>query len=613
MRATGCEPAAASADLVPTMTPAQTQTRFQQAYKLASEGKTEAACAALLKLVVQSPDHFDTMAMLVAMLCRLGRMEQALYYADRAVTVDKGSRASLSNRANVLMLMNRTEEGVRDLRAALALEPDNMDLRCTLAHGLLMRDQIDEAYQLLEAVKDRLPQHDRAASAYAGVLQLLGRADEALEIHRSVLARKPEDPGATERVLTSAIYACNVSKAQIKEAAARYGRLVSQRMPVSRLPHANTREPDRKLRIGFLGPDFREHASMRFFEPLAASYDRSRLEFRCYMTMARSTPTTERIAAMVDGFVHAANMPTRALADRIRADGIDILVDLAGHTTGHRIDVFHHKPAPIQCTWYGQPVTSGLTSIDYRIVDSITDPAGTEQDNLEKLLRIDPCGFVFWPVSETPEVMDPPSQREGSATRGAITFGSYSNLMKMNAPTFRLWARVLEAVPGSRLALRHTAFGSAGVKRMVLDRLAAAGIKGERVIIGDPASNPVAMMRAYNDIDISLDTFPYTGMTTTCESLTMGVPMVTLPMDRSVARYSESILRAAGLPELVAQDESDYVRIAQGLASDGPRLAALRRELRPRLERTVGDAQAFAARFESAIRGAWRTWCQSPN
>lgn len=594
------------------MTAAQTQTKFQQAFKLVNEGKTEAACALLLKLVAQTPDHFDTLAILVAVLCRLGRMDQALYYADRAVKVDKSSRASLSNRANVLMLMNRTEEGVRDLRAALAAEPSNMDVRCTLAHALLLRDQIDQAFELLESVKDRLPQHDRAASAYGGVLQMLGRADEALEVHRSVLARKPEDPGAAERVLTSAIYACKVSKAQIKEAAARYGRLVSQRMPVSRQPYANTQEPDRKLRIGFLGPDFREHASMRFFEPLAASYDKSKLEFRCYMTMARSTPTTERIRALVDAFVPVSHLTNTDLAARLRADRVDILFDLAGHTTGHRIDVFHHKPAPIQCTWYGQPVTSGLTSIDYRLVDSVTDPVGTEQDNLEKLLRIDPCCFTFRPVSETPELTDPPSQREGSATRGTITFGSYSNLMKMNAPTFRLWARVLEAVPGSRLALRHTAFGGAGVRRMVLAQLAAAGIGQDRVIIGEPAANPAAMMRAYNDIDIALDTLPYSGMTTTCEALTMGVPVVTLPVDRSTGRYSESILRAAGVPELVAQTEDDYVRIAAGLAKDGPRLAALRRDLRPRLERTVGDASAFATRFEAAMRAVWRAWCQSP-
>lgn len=591
------------------MTAAQTQTKFQQAYKLASEGKAEAACTILLKLVAQSPDHFDTLSMLAAVLCRLGRFEQALYYAERAVTVDKGSRASLTNRANVLMLMNRPAEGARDLRAALALDPGNMNLRCTLTHALLMLNRGDEALQVLEEVKDRLHQYNPAAAAYAGVLQMLGRADEALAVQRSVLERIPDDAGAAERVLTSAIYAWDVSNEQIKEAAARYGRLISQKMPVSRLPHANSRDPDRRIRIGFLGPDFREHASMRFFEPLASSYDRSKLEFRCYMTVARSSATTERIRSKVDAFANIAEVPAAKVDSLLRKDGVDILIDLSGHTTGHRVEVFHHKPAPVQCTWYGQPVTCGLTGIDYRIVDSVTDPVGTESHNIERLLRIDPCSFAFWPAPGTPPVQDPPSQRDDSPTRGTIVFGCYGNLMKMNARTFNLWARLLEAVPGSRLVLRHTAFGTPGTKRIVLDMLSAAGVAADRVVVGDPAPNPAAMMNAYQDIDISLDTFPYCGMTTTCESLTMGVPMVTLPLNRSVSRYSESILRFVGLPELIARDEDDYVRIAAGLAGDPARLKALRHELRPRMERTVSDAPAFAVRFEEAMRRIWREWC----
>ena len=184
--------------------------------------------------------------------------------------------------------------------------------------------------------------------------------------------------------------------------------------------------------------------------------------------------------------------------------------------------------------------------------------------------------------------------------------------MKFNDETFRLWTRVLQAVPGRALVLRHTAMTSPGVKRMMIGRMAAAGLGDDaerRVIAADPAANSAAMMPMYNEIDIALDTFPYCGMTTTCEAMTMGVPVVTLPMDRSTARYSESILRFMGLPELVARDADDYVRIATGLATDAGRLAALRSELRTRLERTVGDASAFAARFEAAMRGVWREWC----
>ncbi len=588
------------------------QSKFAQAYRLATQGRDEAACALLLKLAAEFPTHGDTLAMLVAVLCRLGRLRQALYYADRAVAADPSSRVALSNRANVYMMLDRPADGRSDMRAALAMEPDNLEIRCVLASACLMADRHDEALEVLEAVKDRLQGHDRAAAAYAGVLHTLGRADEAFALHSSVLARRLDDPGAAERVLTSAIYATGPTKAQIKEAAARYGRLVSQRMAVSRPAHANDPDPERRLRVGFIGPDFREHASMRFFEPLAASYDRARLDVRCYMTYEKTGAATERVREAVDGFTMVAGEPAADLAARIRRDGVDVLVDLAGHTTGHRIEVFHHKPAPVQCTWYGQPVTSGLTGIDYRIVDSVTDPAGTEGDNIERLLRVDPCCFAFWPAPGTPDVQAPPSQRADSPTRGTITFGSFSNLMKFNDATFRLWARVLGAVPGSRLVLRHTALASPGVKRMIIGRMAEAGLGAEadrRVIAADPAADAAAMMPMYHEIDVALDTFPYCGMTTTCEALTMGVPVVTLPVDRSTARYSESILRYMGLPELVARDADDYVRIATGLAADPARLAALRAELRPRLWRTVGDAPAFAARFERALRAVWREWC----
>ena len=266
----------------------------------------------------------------------------------------------------------------------------------------------------------------------------------------------------------------------------------------------------------------------------------------------------------------------------------------------------------MQLSSYAQPCTTGLTAFDYRIVDSYTDPAGTESNNVERLLRLDPCGFAFAPVPCTPAVQPPPSQREDAPTRGRITFGSFNNLTKMNDETFALWARVLGAVPGSILVLRHLAFASPGVCANVLGRFAAAGLGAEahaRVRILGPVNGSEALMPEYHSIDITLDTFPYSGMTTTCEALTMGVPVVSLAMDQSVSRHSLTILANSGLEDLVAHTPEEYFRIAVDLANDPARLAEIRSSARTRFARIVGDGAGFARRFEAGIRSVWREWC----
>lgn len=586
--------------------------KLEHAMQLVSAGRAADAKAALLRLAQQHPRDPMLLSVLIANLAATGDLDAALYYANRAVEVSGGSVAALTNRARIHLLAHRTDPAIADLRAALAIKPDDHDTRASLADILESNDRSDEALALLDEVAPQVEGSIRLTETRAKVLLALGHADQALAIEKSVIPRDPVNPAVAERAHNAAIYAYHTTPAEIKELAARFGRLVSVRMPVTRPPFKNTADPDRRLRIGFIGGDFRAHASMRFFEPLALNYDKQQLEVRCYMTLPGEDATTAGIRAAVDHFQHVNALKVADLAALLRKDQLDIAVDLAGHTVGHRIECFHHRLAPIQVTWYGQPSSPGLTAFDYRIVDSLTDPPGTDHFSVERLLRLDPCGFAFRPVPDAPDVQPPPSQRDDSPTRGSITFGSYSNITKLNDETFVLWARILDAVPRSTLILRHTAFGSAGVRDRLMRRLAAAGLGEQapsRVSLLGPVANAQAMMPEYHKLDIALDTFPYSGMTTTCEALWMGVPVVSLAMDRSVSRYSLAILTNCGLADLVAHTPDDYVRIAVELASDPARLAALRASSRERFSRIIGDSAAFSRRFESAMRSIWRDWC----
>jgi len=595
-----------------TPPPPQGHTRLQSAISLAAAGKYAEAKAVLLRIVQQTPNDPVALSVLVASLSALKEYETALYYADRAVEVAPTSAGALANRARVHILAKRVPEGVADLRAALAANPSNMEARLALVHVLHTRNELDEAMRLIEEVKNGARGSVAFNDLHAGVLLAMGRADEALAIQKAMIPRDPSNPTIAERAAGAAVYALGSTPAEIKELASRFGRLVSVRVAVSRPPFSNTPDPERALRIGFVGGDFRNHASMRFFEPLAAGRDRTRVELVCYMTSPAEDASTARVRAISDRFERVHTLSAAALAAKVRADGIDVLVDMSGHTIANRLEAFHHHAAPVQMTWFGQPTTTGVTAIDYRIVDSFTDPAGTEGDNVERLLRLDPCGFSFRPVEGASDVQAPPSQRENSPTRGTITFGCFNNLTKMNDQTFGLWARILKDVPGATLRLRHFGFTNPGVCDSVRARLDAAGLNGQaaqRIRIDGPAKGSLSLMECYHDVDIALDTFPYSGMTTTCEALSMGVPVVGLAMDRSVSRHSLSILANCGLADLVAHTPDDYVRIAVALARDPMRLAEIRATARARMARVVGDGPGFARRFEAGVRSAWREWC----
>jgi predicted O-linked N-acetylglucosamine transferase (SPINDLY family) len=342
--------------------------------------------------------------------------------------------------------------------------------------------------------------------------------------------------------------------------------------------------------------------------PFLEHHDRERFELFAYAQVAAPDEWTERARRQVDHWRSLVNVPDAAAADLIRGDEIDILVDLAGHTDGNRLLVFAHKPAPVQATYLGYPGTTGLSAMDHRFTDALADPPGmTEAHHSERLVRLPECAWCYRPDTETPPGPSP------AMLRGYVTFGSFNNLSKVNERMLRVWSRILQAVPGSRLLLKSAGFISTEARRRTRETLmAGTGISGDRLDIRGPEDSHESHMELYREMDIALDTFPYHGTTTTCEALWMGVPVVTLAGQTHVSRVGVSLLTHAGLPELVAGSEDGYVRIAVELAGDAGRLSNHRAGFRDRMRASrLMDEQPFSRGLEASLRRMWTSWVAS--
>jgi len=369
-------------------------------------------------------------------------------------------------------------------------------------------------------------------------------------------------------------------------------------------PQANDPTAARRLRIGYVSPDFRDHPVGRYLLPLLERHDREQFEILCYSGVARPDWLTGRLRALAGGWRTTLGISDARLAEMIREDRVDILVDLALHTLENRLPVFAHRPAPVQVTWLGYPGSPGLPSIGYRLTDAWMDPPGQgTASSVEEPVRLPGCWCCYDPLGESPEISQLPA-----ASTGRLTFGSLNHFAKVHEGVLALWRRVLDAISGSRLVMFCPAESA---RERVRAFFGARGIAAERVeLVGHLPR--WEYLRLYQRIDIGLDPLPCNGMTTTCDAVWMGVPVLTLPGEMPVSRAGLSLLSTIGLAKLVAQSEEDYVRLAVELAADLPRLAHLRTTLRPRMQASpLMDAPRFARNIEAAYRKMWQAWCAS--
>ena len=493
----------------------------------------------------------------------------------------------------------------RALSHAGAEARDTAELWNNLANVLDEFGLVEAALQAYHRAVTQQPNDARFHLGFGGALLTVGKLDEGF-VH--ITRARELDPGlalAANCGLMGLLYVSDDPKAPLAAATAWANGLVLP-PPVG---HANSREPDRRLRIGYVSPDFFHHPVANFIAPVLAAHDRRAVEVFCYAEVKTPDAVTERLRRLVESPDHwrdTNGMSDDSVAASIRADGIDILIDLAGHTVGTRLLVFARKPAPIQATWLGYPATTGLTQIDWRITDPLADPPGmTDDQYAEKLLRL-PGGFnCYQPIDDMPPVTPLPADADGH-----VTFGCFNHAAKIREKTLDLWAELLKAVPGSRLCLKHRGFNLPSALAEYRRGFERRGIPASRVDLISFIDDPRRHLAVYDRVDIALDPFPYNGTTTTCEALWMGVPVVTLAGDTHMSRVGVSLLTRVGLPELVADSPARYIEIAARLAADRDRLRALRGGLRARTAgSSLCDAALVTRELEAALRQAWRAWC----
>jgi protein O-GlcNAc transferase len=567
---------------------------------LHEQGNFAEAAEACRRALQINPNYADAWYNLGNASQDQGHLDEAIAAYLRALALKPDFSKAHNNLGNALRDRGRLDETVASYRRALELEPGYLEARVNLGAALALQGHLDEAIVEYRRVLELKPDFPEAHNNLANALKEQGRLDEAIAEYRHALQIEPDASTHSNLVFTLHFHPGHDLRSIAAEHQ-RWNRQFSEPLKPCVQPHRRDPATAGPLRIGYVSPDFRDHPVGRFVLPLFERHDRERFEVLCYSGTARPDGLTKRLRALAGGWRSTVGVPDARLAEMIREDGVDILVDLAMHTSGNRLLVFARQPAPVQVAWLAYPGSSGLPGIGYRLTDARMDPPGEQSAcSAEEPMRLPDCWCCYDPAGDSPEINVLPA-----LAAGYVTFGSLNAFAKVNEGVLALWARVLEAVNGSRLLL----FCPEGrTRERVSAFFGARGIAPDRVELAGflPWWEYLSL---YQRIDIALDPFPCNGMTTTCDALWMGAPVLTLPGQTPVSRAGLSLLSSIGLAELAASSEGDYVRLAVELAGDLQRLADLRATLRSRMRASpLMDAPRFARNIEAAYRSMWERW-----
>lgn len=565
-------------------------------------GRYEEAVAAYQSALQLRPNFAQVHNNLGNALRDLQQLDQAIVCYQRALQLDPSFAAGYNNYGNAVQLQGRIDEAIALYHHALKLKPDFAEVHYNLGNALKDKQQLLAATECYELAARLKPDYAEAHNNLGNILHSLARRREALDHYRVALKVKPDYAEARSNLLFALNYDPSIDDDAMFAEHRRFGE-------VHDLPHlsptfSNSRDPNRRLRIGYVSPDFRRHPVAYFIEPILQQHNLQELEVFLYSQADRFDDVTERIRALPHHWRDILHVNDKKSAEMIRADQIDILVDLAGHTAQNRLLVFALRPAPVQVTYLGFPNTTGMKSIQYLLTDSVTDPEDEPALYTEEIVRLSAGYCCFLPPPEARAVNPLPA-----LSRGYITFGSLHTLPKLNSGVIDLWCEILRAVPNSRLLLfRDTLEGTTGER--FAREFAERGVPTERVEIRHKIPAGGLHLPVYEDIDIALDTFPWCGHTTACESIWMGVPIVTLRGHRHAGRLVTSVLQSAGLPDWVTTTPAEYVQRAVRAASDLDALAKLRQNLRQVVAASaLCDTARFTRSIEQAYRQIWQAWC----
>jgi predicted O-linked N-acetylglucosamine transferase (SPINDLY family) len=488
---------------------------------------------------------------------------------------------------------------------ALQINPDINDAYINLGNIFSDLGQGDLAIKCYHQALQINPNQEAVLNAIGVVLDKQYQRNESETYFRKALLINPIAAPAFSNLLLSMCYRAEYDMQSVFSEHKKFA--VQFDDPLLYALHTNARSPARKLRIGYVSPDFRKHSVAYFIEPVLMNHDKEHFEVFCYANHPLEDEVTERLRGYADHWRKIPVMPDTQALELIRQDGIDILIDLAGHTAFNRLLMFARKPAPVQISWIGYPATTGLSAIDYRIVDAYTDPPGmTEQFNSEKLLRMPESFLCYLPDRDSPGVKSLPA-----LSAGHITFGSFNKLSKITPDIFSLWAGFLREIPNSSMVLKTYNFADKRACQKVTEMFAREGFASDRFLLMPHVASTREHLELYSTIDIALDTYPYNGTTTTCEALWMGVPVITLAGHGYGSRVGASLLSNVGLSDLIATTYEEYRNLVIALAGDRHRLQALRGGLRDMMACSpLTDAKRFTGHLEECYRRIWKEWCR---
>ncbi len=540
---------------------------------------------------------------------KLGEIDKALTSYQRAVSLNPGFAQAHNNLGNILRQLGRFDKALLSYKTAGDLTPDDAGIHNNIGITLQLQGRLSHALTSFKHALKIAPGYPEGQNNLGNLLMEKGMVEEASVCYKKAISIRPNFSEAHSNLLLSMNYSSKAGSHEIFDA---HKKWAAQHVAESHTVNWDqdcAADKKQRLRIGYVSPDFRRHPVSCFIEPILTKHNQDDFEIFCYANVVREDGVTARFKALPIIWRNIYPLGDQEAADLIIRDSIDILVDLAGHTQGNRILLFRRKPAPLQVTYLGYPNTTGLFEMDYRITDNLADPPGISDDFCsEKIVRLDHGFLCYQPVKDAPEPSALPA-----LSNGFVTFGSFNNLAKTTPQVIELWAKILLAVPNSRLIMKYKSLADNDTREEVLEIFKSAGIDNayERIELLGFTPTLSEHLKMYNRIDLALDTFPYNGTTTTCEALWMGVPVITLAGENHSARVGVSILSQVNLFEAITGDREEYLKTAVDLAMDTNRLAKLRSGLRNIVSRSpLTDGALFLRSLEAAYQKMWERWCE---
>lgn len=579
--------------------------RLNESIAFFQKGRPDKALAGVLKVLEKAPGLAEANQIAAVVQLALNRPERALYHAERAVTADATNHRNHMAVGMALMALNRDAEAADAYTKALERSPDDPEALAGLGSACAGAGRYREAEDLLTRAAAARPGWTDPVLALATLHTNTARVHDAVRLLRSLVEANPRHLPAAGALALASSYDDRITPAEAFACHRLFGRCAESIVrPVG--AHANTPEPARRVRLGYLSAELRDHSNSFFLRPILEHHDRERFEVVLYHTSRHEDSVTAELKKLADRWVACDQMTPPELAARIHRDRVDVLVELTGHFGRNRLATMAARPAPVQVTYLGYGNTTGLSTIDARIIDDTTDPApGADALATERLVRLDRCFLAYRPDDDAPEPGEPDAARP-------FTFGSFNDIKKITPGVVRLWSGILNACPGSRLLIKTAELGKESMRSLLAERFNAEGIDADRLWLTGRIESGRGHLALYDEMDLALDTFPYAGTTTTCQALWQGVPVVTLRGDTHAGRVGASLLRAVGEDARIADDHDAYARLAaEAFARPRPDAAA-RRALRARVRASsLLDHAALTARLESAYRALWTRWCET--